>query len=435
MHGCGHGEHQAFLSFALPAQTRCWHHPAAQKHIGSGVDRSLPGKGEREFARLLEVVYEASMAPQQWPQALACAAEWLGASRALLFTPGAAVDADGFFYSHGVSAEEMTIWSSRYVAQDFWTERVVQRGLVYEGSVFRDGDLSTRRELLASDYYREHLVRMDIGWLLSGVILAPANASLPVVVMSSYRGVEAPQGFDDVARERMALLLPHLSRALAVMLRLRRAEHQAAASASALDALGWGVALLDRRGCIVHANRRAEAILRSADGLQRDARGQLRVADPDGQRAWREAWRATLESAGRVAHFSEALSVPRCSGEGHYLLQLSRLPAGGGRFGPLDVQVGEACVIVFMTDSERPPEPDAQVLMRLYGLSAAEARTARALAGGTRLGAAAEALGLSVNTLKSQLKQIYAKTGCSSRAELARLMLSVAGVEPASPAG
>ncbi|HEY0956408.1 MAG TPA: hypothetical protein VGE36_16735, partial [Roseateles sp.] len=220
------------------------------------MDRSFPGEGEREFAQLLDMVYEASMAPLQWPQALARAADWLGASRALLFTPGAAVDADGFFYSHGVSAEEMTIWSSRYVGQDFWTARVLERSLAYEGSIFRDGDLSTRQELLASDYYREHLVRMDIGWLLSGVILAPADASLPVVVLSSYRGVDAAQGFDDVARERLALLLPHLSRALAVMLRLRRAEHQAAASASALDALGCGVALLDRRGRIVHANRR-----------------------------------------------------------------------------------------------------------------------------------------------------------------------------------
>ncbi|HEY0953618.1 MAG TPA: LuxR C-terminal-related transcriptional regulator, partial [Roseateles sp.] len=143
-----------------------------------------------------------------------------------------------------------------------------------------------------------------------------------------------------------------------------------------------------------------------------------------------------LEGAGRVAHFSEALSVPRTSGEGSYLLQLSRLPVGGGRFGPLEAQAGEACVIVFITDSERSPEPDAQVLMRLYGLSAAEARTAQALAGGARLADAAAALDLSVNTLKTQLKQIYAKTGCGSRAELARLLLSVAGVrdpERASP--
>lgn len=395
------------------------------------MGRSFPGESEREFAQLLDLVYAASLEPQRWPQTLARAADWLGASRSLLFTPGAAIDADGFFYSHGVSAEEMTIWSSRYVGQDFWTARAVERGLAYEGGIFRDSDLSNRQELLASDYYREHLVRMDIGWLLSGVILAPSDGTLPVVVLSNYRGVDAHTGFDDVARERMALLLPHLSRALAVMLRLRRAEHQAAASAGALDALNCGVALLDRRGRVVHANRRAQSLWREADGLQRDALGHIAIEGAAARRAWQAALQATLDASGRVAHFSEALSVPRSSGAGSYLLQLSRLSVGD-RFGPL---AGDACVIVFITDGERSLEPDPGMLMRLYGLSAAEARTAQALAGGARLADAAAALDLSVNTLKTQLKQIYAKTGCGSRAELTRLLLSVAGVAESQPAG
>ncbi len=395
------------------------------------MDRSFPGESEREFAQLLDLVYEASLEPTRWPQALARAADWLGASRSLLFTPGAAIDADGFFYSHGVSAEEMTIWSSRYVGQDFWTARAVERGLAYEGGIFRDSDLSNRQELLASDYYREHLVRMDIGWLLSGVILAPPDGHLPVVVLSNYRGVQAEGGFDDVARARMALLLPHLSRALAVMLRLRRAEHQAAASAGALDALSCGVALLDRQGRVVHANQRAESIWRATDGLRRDAMRHLAIDGAAARRAWQAALQATLDGAGRVAHFSEALNVPRSSGSGSYLLQLSRLSVGD-RFGPL---AGDACVIVFITDSERRQEPDAAVLMRLYGLSAAEARTAQALAGGARLADAAVAVDLSVNTLKTQLKQIYAKTGCASRAELTRLLLSVASVGDGQAAG
>ena len=64
--------------------------------------------------------------------------------------------------------------------------------------------------------------------------------------------------------------------------------------------------------------------------------------------------------------------------------------------------------------------------MRLYNLTPAEARTARALAGGAKLAAAAEDLGLSVNTLRTQLQQIYAKSACANRAQFARLMLSVA---------
>ncbi len=389
------------------------------------MDRSSRAAPEREFALLLDKVYEASLEPQRWPQALKCAVDWLGASRALLFTPRAAMDAEGFFYSQGVSPEEMTIWNSRYVGQDFWTSRVTERGLAFEGNIFRDCDLSTRAELLASDYYREHLMRMDIGWLLTGIILARPDANLPIVVLSTYRGVQATEGFDGTACERMALLLPHLSRALAVMLRLRQAEHKAAAAANVLDALSCGVALLDRQGRVVHANRRAASIWRASNGLERSVQGDIVVSDHASRQAWKAALRATLNESEPVAHFSEALSVRRASGEGSYLLQLSRLPANGSRLGAV---AGEASVIVFITDSDQPAEPEAGVLMRLYGLSPAEARTARALAGGARLTAVAEELGLSINTLKSQLKQIYVKSGCGSRAELARLLLSVAVV-------
>ena len=72
------------------------------------------------------------------------------------------MDDGGFFYSHGVSTEDMTVWGSRYVGTDFWTACVLERRLAFEGSVFRDSDLSTRRKLLASDYDREHLTRMGM---------------------------------------------------------------------------------------------------------------------------------------------------------------------------------------------------------------------------------------------------------------------------------
>jgi DNA-binding CsgD family transcriptional regulator len=65
--------------------------------------------------------------------------------------------------------------------------------------------------------------------------------------------------------------------------------------------------------------------------------------------------------------------------------------------------------------------------MRLYSLSPAEARCAVSLGEGT-LGSAAADLEVSVDTAKSQLKQIYAKTGCHSRADLTRLLLSLSHV-------
>ncbi|MFY7867223.1 helix-turn-helix transcriptional regulator [Roseateles sp.] len=388
------------------------------------MSHAAVGDAELELSQLLNLVYQAALEPQDWPAALQKAAHWLGAKRSLLFTPAQGLGEAGFFYAHGVSAEEMAIWNSRFVGTDFWSGRVLERQLGFEGSIFRDSDLSTRSELLDSDYYREHLVRMDMAWLMSAVVLAPKDASLPLVALSNYRGLDADSGFDDQQRDRLALLLPHLSRSLGVMLRLRQAETRAAASALALDSLSCGVALLDGQGRVVHTNRRIESICRAADGMRLEA-GQLRLDDADSQRAWTGALHQTLAETGSVGHFSDHLRVTRSSGGAEaYLLQLSRLPENS-RFGSLPAQ---ARVIVFITDTEQGQTPTAQTLIRLYGLSTAEARTALALADGARLSDVASKLVLSVNTVKTQLKQIYAKMGCESRADFARLMLSLGAV-------
>ena len=57
-------------------------------------------------------------------------------------------------------------------------------------------------------------------------------------------------------------------------------------------------------------------------------------------------------------------------------------------------------------------------------LTPAETRLARCLASGATLRNAAEQLGVSINTVRSQLRQIFAKTGTSRQAALMRLLLS-----------
>lgn len=56
----------------------------------------------------------------------------------------------------------------------------------------------------------------------------------------------------------------------------------------------------------------------------------------------------------------------------------------------------------------------------------AEARAALAATGAGALGEIADTHELSINTVKSQLQQVYAKTGAKGRAELVRLILGMA---------
>jgi DNA-binding CsgD family transcriptional regulator len=68
--------------------------------------------------------------------------------------------------------------------------------------------------------------------------------------------------------------------------------------------------------------------------------------------------------------------------------------------------------------------PEVTRLRAEFGLTKAEARLALRLAEGTSLTSAAEAFDVKLTTIRSQLQQVFAKTGSSRQAELVALLLS-----------
>lgn len=67
--------------------------------------------------------------------------------------------------------------------------------------------------------------------------------------------------------------------------------------------------------------------------------------------------------------------------------------------------------------------PSALALRELFGLTAAEARFAVALAEGAAVEEIASRLGISMNTARTHLKAILAKTGTNRQAQLVAVLL------------
>ena len=82
---------------------------------------------------------------------------------------------------------------------------------------------------------------------------------------------------------------------------------------------------------------------------------------------------------------------------------------------------GAARLGLVMTQAPGPAASDASVLVELFGLTPAEADLVQALAADERLAAYAERRGRSLNTVKTHLKAVFAKTGTTRQAELVRL--------------
>lgn len=378
---------------------------------------------------VIDRIYEAALEPRLWGEVVSAIVDIQRAGKALLFSPLHSPAQGGIVYPVGISESALQQWADRYVQHDLWSQAGVAKGLFSEGMVVTDEELVPHAELLDSVMYREFFSRLDIVRLCTGVVFGTASREVPPVVMAVYRGI-ADRPFGERARATHRLIVPHLSRALGIMYRLRDAEARVAASLAALDRLASGVLLIGAQRQVCFANRVALAMLADEDGLRlrADALGQswLAAAPTDAQRALDAAIDQCLAPESiEVPHFSRALQLARPSGRAAYALQVSALPETN-EFGSGPQQPR---AIAFLTDPARQAPLDDALLRTLYALTPAECRLAAAVCGGEPLAAVAERLGVSENTAKSQLQSVFEKTGTRRQAQLVKLLLSLSSTD------
>jgi PAS domain-containing protein len=92
---------------------------------------------------------------------------------------------------------------------------------------------------------------------------------------------------DDEMRRRIAIIAPHVRRAILVGKAIHFKRAKAAALAETLDGLSAGMFLVDGRGHIIHANVAGRLIL-GADDFLRSIRGQLVAGDAQVNQTLRE---------------------------------------------------------------------------------------------------------------------------------------------------
>ncbi len=384
------------------------------------------------LSSLIGFIYQGATEPSLWPDIVASASEWLGSPKGMLYTPLHGPEQGGFYFQHGLSDFFLELYKARYQSVDMWTEQVVRRDLFKEGNVILGTDLVPHTTLVNSQWFRDCLQVGGISRLLSSVVFevqatgAEKRISDMPTACSFYRG-EGEAAYTEDDRRKLALLLPHFSRALGVMTRLRLSDLKVASSLAALDQLPIAVLLMSGSGNALFSNRAANALLAHTDAVKLDqstsghGQGKLVAKLASVNRQIARAL-STARGIDDVLHFSSVIKVPsRVPGQ-DLLIQLSRVALGSAF--SADGHLPE--VIAFITDPTRPLDVSPEILCDTYGLTMAEARTAVAATATGSLAALAINLSLSINTVKTQLRQIYAKTGVTGRGDLVRLVLGLA---------
>lgn len=377
------------------------------------------------FSRLIHQIYEAAVEPAQWSKAVAAVGASVDAHKAMLFTPYLGPHMGGLVFPWNLEEGDLQRWATRYIADDIWSTAALDSGFwQQEGAVVADEDLVPREVFERSVMYREFLTGIDIGRMCACQIAA-GGPGLPATALSVFRPIGGnPFDRDDQAWLRQ--LVPHLSRALGVMQRLDTARLHAASALSALDRLSFGVALLNERRQVIHLNPAATTAIGRRDGLALNGQNQLDIPTLDVDAPSLPQWLDGIQASDirQQSHFSKSFLVPRRSmPQRHYALQCSPLPTHAA---PAWIAQGEvAHFVVFITDPDAAQLPSVDRLRELYGLTPAQARVARTLAGGVSLKHTASELGISEQTVQSHVKEIYAKIRVNRLPDLVRVLLSL----------
>lgn len=273
-------------------------------------------------------------------------------------------------------------------------------------------------ELAKTPFYREFMEPQGLapqGPITHEIATTAVGKFAGIVI---YRRVGCrPFDDDDIALGN--LLVPHLERGYAVYSQLGGVRRARIALAEILDRLPTGVIVFDARHALVIVNRAARRILDLRDGISIE-RGRPRLAD----RREDDVFQMLLTKACEVAlkgarAVGDVMQVTRPSGRRALALMVAPLldvPQGSAE--------GEAIAVAFIADPDTGPVTTTQVLEQLYALTHAEAELVRLLSEGRSLEEVATARGVTMNTVRSQLKQVFSKTDTKRQGELVRLVLT-----------
>ncbi len=377
---------------------------------------------EMELLALVGRIYDAALDPGIWPDVLKQAAALVDAPSSVL----AFQDFDGQELSFVDSVgRDPSYWKS-YNEHFFFVSPYVRMMKDSGERCYATQDLLSDAELVRTEYYNDWLQPQDIHYHAGAVVLRTARAAGLVEFQVGKGHGPFPPG----ALRIIGLLAPHYKRAIAIGRTLGTLRGVRTAVLDTLARMDVGVILLDERGRPAYLNPAAEGLAGALLGLQVSAQG-LRAQDAAEDAQLQRLIASSLSTAwgqGEVAGGS--LLLRRAGREPPVIVAVS--PLGEGRLQGALPQ-GRIRAVVFLSRRAAPPGLEG-MFRTLFGLTAAEARVAMALVDGDNAGQIAERLRVGRETVRTQTKAVYGKTGVKRQGQFIKLALSSpAPAEPLDP--
>jgi DNA-binding CsgD family transcriptional regulator len=363
----------------------------------------------KQLPELIGEIYDAVIDPAQRNDVLDKIASFAGGHSGGLLSKHSLSKSEVLYCYVGADPNSLQVYSESYPKLDptadspsFRVEQVVSAT-----------DLVPYEEFRRGRFYREWA--RPHGWVdvASAVI---EKSAISCTFLSVVRH-EANGLVDDEMRRRMALLIPHVRRALLIGQTIHRKQTEAVCFSDVLDGLSSGMILVDANGRIVHTNNAGNAILDAADFL-RAVCGRLVASDLAINAALREILVAA--NVGDAALGVKGIALPLTAHDGErYVAHVLPLTSGARRAAGLAYN---AVAALFIRKAALEPFSPPEVIGEMYKLTPTELRVLLAIVDIGGVPEVAAALGVAVTTVKTHLSRLFEKTGVARQADLVKLV-------------
>ena len=362
-----------------------------------------------KLTSLIASIYDAALDPARWAGVLAGIAEFTDGQTGALLVKDAVNDSVNAHWHAGVVPHYMQLYATTYSSLG----PVAKSPLGAVEQILSVPELVPYDAFRRSRFYREWA--RPQGWV--DVAVAVLDKSPGGCAYMTIGRDEASGMVDEAMRRRMALLVPHVRRAVLVGKAIEFQQAEAATFADVFDGLTAGFFLIDANNRIVHANVAGHDML-SAGDLLRSIGGRLVAGDPHADQILRET--AAAAAYGGVEIGSKGMAVPLSARDGErYIAQVLPLSSGIRRRAGMDF-AAVAALFVRKAALEFPRSPE--IIGDFYDLTPTELRVLLAIVEIGGVPDVAAALGVAVTTVKTHLSRLFEKTGAGRQADLVKLV-------------
>jgi DNA-binding CsgD family transcriptional regulator len=372
---------------------------------------------ENQYDDLIGKIYDAAVMPELWSVFLERLSELLNSRGTVLYLMDFASrrstchsDEISFLQSVRTSPETVLSYDRYYSKVNVWLEK---SSYLPEGELITTDRLFPVQELVKTEWYNDWLKPQDYFHAMIGHLLKQDTLA---VRLSLFRTKQQPFSADEIAL--FARVMPHLRRSCLMYRKFSEIKQRQVANSNLLNRLPVGLILFDNCGLAIFVNRAAETLIGSSNGFSLDAAGRCLTGNVTESRALRQLISHAIE-----LKQSNAISLHRKNSDRPLSAIVVSLQNQ-----PLPFIHATATAALFICNPELPLNLDDKLLRQCYDLSPAEAKLATALLQGQTPGDYAQMRGISSNTVKTQLKQVLAKTGTHRQAELIQLLTTAFGL-------